>query len=85
MRIGSGGKLLRVGQAVSIGVEYRVGGILRIDVDQRSGNLKPSSHVGLHGNYLVPIHNPFVGAKILAGKTGGRGETTLGVLGDRPA
>ena len=44
------------------------GGILRIDVDQRKGNLPPNAHVGLHGNYRVPRDNPFVNAITFAGK-----------------
>jgi len=45
------------------------GGILRIDVDQQINNLLPNSHIGLHGNYLVPRDNPFVGANSFGGKT----------------
>jgi uncharacterized repeat protein (TIGR03806 family) len=37
--------------------------ILRIDVDQRAGNLAPNAHAAVHaGTYLVPADNPFVGA-----------------------
>lgn len=39
------------------------GGILRIDVDQKAGNLAPNPHASVHaGTYLVPADNPFVGA-----------------------
>ncbi|SUS07603.1 hypothetical protein DF3PB_470014 [uncultured Defluviicoccus sp.] len=38
-------------------------GILRIDVDQRAGNLAPNPHPAVHpGTYRVPQDNPFVGA-----------------------
>lgn len=44
-------------------------GILRIDVDKRSGNLLPTPHPALMGvtNYYVPADNPFVGATQLNG------------------
>ncbi len=39
------------------------GGILRIDVDRRPGNLAPNSHPAVQpGAYSVPRDNPFVGA-----------------------
>src|SRR5205085_1328116 len=38
------------------------GGILRIDVDQRPGNLPPNSPLSVVGNYSIPADNPFVGA-----------------------
>jgi len=38
------------------------GGILRIDVDQRPGNLVPNPHPAVTTNYSVPLDNPFVGA-----------------------
>ncbi len=38
-------------------------GLLRIDVDQRAGNLAPNPHPAVHaGTYSVPADNPFVGA-----------------------
>ena len=38
-------------------------GILRLDVDQRAGNLPPNPHQAVRaGTYLVPADNPFVGA-----------------------
>jgi len=43
------------------------GGILRIDVNQQKNNLPPNGHIGLHGNYLVPRDNPYVGATSFAG------------------
>ena len=44
------------------------GGILRIDVDKKINNFQPNNHIGLHGNYLVPRDNPFVGATNFGGK-----------------
>ena len=39
------------------------GCVLRLDVDQKPGNLTPNSHASVHpGTYLVPADNPFVGA-----------------------
>ena len=39
------------------------GGVIRIDVDQRPGNLPPNVHPSVHaGTYLIPADNPFVGA-----------------------
>ena len=39
------------------------GGVFRIDVDKRAGNLVPNPHLGqVAANYLVPADNPFVGA-----------------------
>jgi glucose/arabinose dehydrogenase len=36
-------------------------GLLRIDVDQRAGNLVPNAHPAVHaGTYRVPADNPFV-------------------------
>lgn len=38
-------------------------GLLRIDVDQKAGNLAPNPHAAVHaGTYSVPSDNPFVGA-----------------------
>ncbi|MFN0069660.1 MAG: PQQ-dependent sugar dehydrogenase [Limisphaerales bacterium] len=37
------------------------GGILRIDVDRRPGNLPANPHPAATANYLVPADNPFVG------------------------
>ena len=37
-------------------------GMLRIDVNMRSGRLPPNPHPAVIGNYLVPADNPFVGA-----------------------
>ncbi|HEX2854958.1 MAG TPA: PQQ-dependent sugar dehydrogenase [Opitutaceae bacterium] len=38
-------------------------GLLRLDVDQRAGNLAPNPHASVHaGTYSVPADNPFVGA-----------------------
>lgn len=43
-------------------------GILRIDVDQRPGSLKPNPHPAVHaGTYTVPADNPFVGTKTFNG------------------
>lgn len=42
-------------------------GILRIDVDKRSGSLPPNSHVAASANYAVPPDNPFVGASTFNG------------------
>ncbi len=36
--------------------------LMRIDVDQRPGNLPPNAHPAATTNYLVPADNPFVGA-----------------------
>ncbi len=44
------------------------GGILRIDVDKRPGNLLPVAR-GDTGNYLIPADNPFVGATNFNGWT----------------
>ena len=39
------------------------GGVIRIDVDRRAGNLVPNPHPSVHpGTYSVPVDNPFVGA-----------------------
>jgi len=39
------------------------GGIIRLDVDGKPGNLTPNPHPSVHpGTYLVPADNPFVGA-----------------------
>jgi len=37
------------------------GGILRIDVDKRPGNLAPNPHPSSTTNYSIPSDNPFVG------------------------
>ena len=36
-------------------------GILRIDVDNRPGNLLPNPHPAVMGEYKIPADNPFVG------------------------
>lgn len=38
------------------------GGILRIDVDKKPGNLAPNAHPAVTTNYAIPSDNPFVGA-----------------------
>jgi glucose/arabinose dehydrogenase len=44
-------------------------GILRIDVDRRSGNLAPNPHAAVHtGTYSIPADNPFVGATEFNGR-----------------
>lgn len=43
------------------------GGILRIDVDQRPGNLPPNAHPSVVGNYSIPADNPFIGATSFLG------------------
>ncbi|MEY2879318.1 MAG: hypothetical protein RLZZ15_1698, partial [Verrucomicrobiota bacterium] len=44
------------------------GGVLRLDVDQKPGNLAPNPHASVHaGTYLVPADNPFVGATTFNG------------------
>ncbi|MDB6036743.1 MAG: hypothetical protein JWM99_584 [Verrucomicrobiales bacterium] len=43
------------------------GGILRIDVDKRRGNLVPAPFVGATTNYAIPADNPFVGARQFLG------------------
>ncbi len=45
------------------------GGILRIDVDQRPGNLMPNPHPAVTTNYSIPVDNPFVGATSFNGAT----------------
>ena len=43
-------------------------GLLRIDVDQRAGNLTPNAHPSVHaGTYKIPADNPFVGASSFNG------------------
>ncbi len=43
-------------------------GILRLDVDQRPGNLAPNPHPAVRaGTYTVPVDNPFVGATTFNG------------------
>jgi len=37
------------------------GGIIRIDVDKRPGNITPNAHPSVTTNYLIPADNPFVG------------------------
>lgn len=45
-----------------------LGGVIRIDVDRRAGNLAPTTHPAVHaGTYLVPADNPFVGATTFNG------------------
>jgi glucose/arabinose dehydrogenase len=43
------------------------GGILRIDVDKRPGNLAPAQLVGATANYAIPADNPFVGVRQFLG------------------
>jgi mono/diheme cytochrome c family protein len=43
-------------------------GILRIDVDERPGNLAPNPHPSSVGSYSVPADNPFVGATVFNDK-----------------
>jgi glucose/arabinose dehydrogenase len=43
------------------------GGIIRIDVDQRLGNLAPNAHPSVRGNYSIPADNPFIGATSFLG------------------
>lgn len=43
-------------------------GILRLDVDERPGNLIPNSHPAVVGGYRVPADNPFVGATQFNGR-----------------
>src|SRR5215831_12349157 len=38
------------------------GGILRIDVDKRPGNLTPTPYPAVTTNYAIPADNPFLGA-----------------------
>ena len=38
------------------------GGVMRIDVDGRPGNLPPNPHQSVVGQYWVPADNPFIGA-----------------------
>jgi len=43
-------------------------GIIRIDVDNRPGNLPPTSHPAINpGTYSVPANNPFIGATTFNG------------------
>lgn len=45
------------------------GAILRIDVDQRPGNLAPNVHPSVHaGTYSVPADNPFIGTTSFNGE-----------------
>lgn len=46
---------------------FLFGGILRIDVDKRPGNLAPNPHPGGMVNYSIPADNPFVGASAFNG------------------
>ncbi|MFT4550633.1 MAG: putative repeat protein (TIGR03806 family) [Verrucomicrobiales bacterium] len=43
--------------------------LLRIDVDQRPGNLAPNPHAAVVGGYSIPADNPFVGATSFNGST----------------
>ncbi len=46
-----------------------LGGVLRIDVDKRPGNLAPNPHLGQSfANYAIPADNPFVGATAFNGQ-----------------
>jgi glucose/arabinose dehydrogenase len=38
------------------------GAILRLDVDERPGNLEPNPHPAVGTGYRVPVDNPFIGA-----------------------
>ncbi len=38
-----------------------LGGILRIDVDKKAGNLEPNPHPAVTTNYSIPADNPYVG------------------------
>src|SRR5436190_5862000 len=42
--------------------------VLRLDVDQRPGNLLPNPHPASTTNYFVPIDNPFVGVTSFNGQ-----------------
>lgn len=42
-------------------------GIIRIDVDEKPGNLPPNPHPASVGNYLVPADNPYVEATSFLG------------------
>lgn len=41
--------------------------IMRIDVDERPGNLAPNPHPASTGNYWIPADNPFVGTTTFLG------------------
>ena len=43
--------------------------VLRIDVDNRAGNLNPNSHPAVDGGYKIPADNPYVGVTNFAGVT----------------
>lgn len=43
-------------------------GILRIDVDQREGNVPPNPHPASSGHYAIPMDNPWLGATQFNGK-----------------
>ncbi|MDG1889752.1 MAG: PQQ-dependent sugar dehydrogenase [Verrucomicrobiota bacterium] len=43
-------------------------GILRIDVDKRSGSLPPNPHPAASTHYAIPPDNPFVGIQSFTGK-----------------
>ena len=45
------------------------GGILRIDVDGRPGNLPPNPHPAVRGGYWIPADNPWIGATSFNGRT----------------
>jgi glucose/arabinose dehydrogenase/mono/diheme cytochrome c family protein len=59
--------------------------ILRIDVDQRSDSLPPNPHPAVHGNYLIPPDNPFLGATRFNGRNidPGRVRTEFWAVGFR--
>ena len=45
-------------------------GILRIDVDQLPGSLKPNDHPAAHADtYTIPADNPFVDTKVFLGRS----------------
>ncbi len=44
------------------------GGILRIDVDRRPGNLRPNPRLEGTGEYAIPNDNPFIGLTSYGGK-----------------
>jgi glucose/arabinose dehydrogenase len=45
------------------------GAVLRIDVDQKAGNIAPNPHLGqTAANYLIPADNPYIGATSFNGQ-----------------
>jgi glucose/arabinose dehydrogenase len=51
--------LLTTAQQITLGL---FSGVLRIDVDNRPGNLAPNPHPATTTNYAIPADNPFIGA-----------------------